>query len=163
MNTFTHIDEANRPAMVNVGGKAMTHRTARARAVVRLPEDVLRLLEGDEIRAPKGPVMQTASLAGIMAAKKTSELIPLCHPIGLDDCSVDIAVDENHRVVIDCRCEVRHKTGVEMEAMTGATVAALTIYDMCKGLSRDIVIEGVRLLEKTGGKSGTFAAPEESF
>jgi cyclic pyranopterin phosphate synthase len=108
-------------------------------------------VKGDEISSKKGPVFATAIIAGVMAAKKTHELIPFCHPLGLDSCKVAIAVDGNF-AVIDCRCKVTHKTGVEMEALTGASVAALTIYDMLKALSHDIVISETKLISKTGGK-----------
>ena len=109
-------------------------------------------LEADEIHTKKGPVFQTAILAGIMAAKKTSDLIPLCHPLPLNKVGIDIHVNEDREVVIDCTARVTGKTGVEMEALTGASVAALTVYDMCKAFSHDIVIRETRLMEKTGGK-----------
>ena len=137
--------------MVDVGDKVATDREAHAQTIVRLPAAVLAELDGDEIATKKGPVFSTAIIAGVMAAKKTHELIPFCHPLGLDKCDIDISVDGND-VVIDCRCRVHHKTGVEMEALTGASVAALTIYDMCKALSHDIVIGETRLMSKTGGK-----------
>jgi cyclic pyranopterin phosphate synthase len=137
---LTHLNEAGQPAMVNVGQKAVTARLARARARVRLG-------------ARKGPVFQTAIIAGVMAAKKTSDLIPLCHPLGLDDCQITIEVVQPDSLLIECAARVTSKTGVEMEALTGASVAALTVYDMCKAMSHDIVIEEIRLLEKTGGKS----------
>jgi cyclic pyranopterin phosphate synthase len=148
---LSHIDDKNRPTMVDVGDKAVTAREAHARAVVVLPEEVLAALDGNEIQSKKGPVFATAIIAGVMAAKKTHELIPFCHPLGLDNCDVAIALEDG-RAVIDCRCKVTHKTGVEMEALTGASVAALTIYDMCKALSHDIVIAETRLMMKTGGK-----------
>ena len=151
MSKLSHIDEKNRPAMVDVADKVATRREAHARSVVELPDAVLAALEGDEIVSRKGPVFATAVIAGVMAAKKTHELIPFCHPLGLEDCNIDIAMEER-RAVIDCRCRVTHKTGVEMEALTGASVAALTIYDMCKALSHDIVIGETRLMMKTGGK-----------
>ena len=150
---FSHLDEKNQPTMVDVGGKAVTERTAHARARVILPETVRKAVTGDDIRTPKGPVFQTAIIAGTMAAKRTSELIPFCHPIGLDGCRITVVLDENGDAVIDCRTRVTHKTGVEMEALTGASVAALTIYDMCKALSHDIVVADLHLVEKTGGKS----------
>jgi cyclic pyranopterin phosphate synthase len=146
--------------MVDVGGKAVTAREAHARAVVGLPQEVLAALDGDEIRSKKGPVFATAIIAGVMAAKKTHELIPFCHPLGLDNCDVAIALDGN-RAVIDCRCKVTHKTGVEMEALTGASVAALTVYDMCKALSHDIVISETRLMMKTGGKQDFHRAGDK--
>ena len=149
---LTHLDARNRPTMVDVGGKAVTHRVAKAQAIISAPAAVMAHFKGGDIRSKKGPVFQTAIIAGVMAAKKTSELIPLCHPLGLDDCKIEITVNHKKEIVIECRCEVRHKTGVEMEALTGATIAALTIYDMCKALSHKITIKQVRLLEKTGGK-----------
>lgn len=144
--------------MVNVGAKAVTHRVARAVAVVVLPPPLAALLRDGDIATKKGPVFQTAILAGIMGAKRTSDLIPLCHPLPLDDCKITIeqrpsAADGSTEVVITCTAETHAKTGVEMEALTGATVAALTLYDMGKAVSHDIVIKDVRLLEKTGGKS----------
>ena len=151
MAELSHIDDKNRPTMVDVGDKAVTAREAHARAVVVLPEEVLAALDGNEIQSKKGPVFATSIIAGVMAAKKTHELIPFCHPLGLDNCDVAIAL-EGDRAVIDCRCKVTHKTGVEMEALTGASVAALTVYDMCKALSHDIVIAETRLMMKTGGK-----------
>lgn len=150
---LSHVDERNRPAMVDVGDKDVTQRTAHARARVRLPAPVRSAIAGDEIRGPKGPVFQTAIIAGTQAAKRTHELIPFCHPLGLESCRIEISVDDEARAVIDCRVKVTHKTGVEMEALTGAAVAALTIYDMCKALSHDMVIEEIALVEKTGGKS----------
>ena len=152
MSKLSHIDERGRPAMVDVSEKSPTLREARARSVVILPEAVLQALSGDEIMSRKGPVFATAIIAGVMAAKRTHELIPFCHPLGLEKCSIDIRVDEG-RAVIECICRVHHRTGVEMEALTGASVAALTIYDMCKALSHDIVISETRLLAKTGGRS----------
>jgi cyclic pyranopterin phosphate synthase len=151
MSKLSHIDDSNRPTMVDVSDKSATRREAHARSVVQLPEPVVAELDGDEIVSKKGPVFATAVIAGVMAAKKTHELIPFCHPLGLEDCSIEIAV-EGGSAVIDCRCRVTHKTGVEMEALTGASVAALTIYDMCKALSHDIVIGETRLMKKTGGK-----------
>jgi cyclic pyranopterin phosphate synthase len=137
--------------MVDVGSKTATDREAHARTVVRLPEEVVAELDGEEISTKKGPVFSTAIIAGVMAAKKTHELIPFCHPLGLENCRINIEV-EGANAIIDCVCRVHHKTGVEMEALTGATVAALTIYDMCKALSHDIVIGETRLISKTGGK-----------
>lgn len=138
--------------MVNVGEKAVTRRLARARSIVVLGEEIMDRLEKDEIHTKKGPVFQTAILAGIMAAKKTGDLIPLCHPLGLDSVSVEIAVNEAREVVIDCTARITGRTGVEMEALTGASIAALTIYDMCKAFSHDILIKETRLMEKKGGK-----------
>ena len=160
MAELSHVDDKNRPAMVDVSGKAVTSREAHARAVVVLPKEVLAALDGDEIQSKKGPVFATAIIAGVMAAKKTHELIPFCHPLGLDNCDVAIAIDGD-RAVIDCRCKVTHKTGVEMEALTGASVAALTVYDMCKALSHDIVIAETRLMMKTGGKQDFHRAGDK--
>jgi cyclic pyranopterin phosphate synthase len=152
-STFSHIDDHNQPAMVDVSGKDITRRTAAARCIVVPGEAVMRQLTGGDIHTKKGPVFQTAIIAGTMAAKKTSELIPFCHPIGLDNCKVTIAVIDGQEIVIECTTAVTARTGVEMEALTGASVAALTVYDMCKALSHDIVIRETRLIEKTGGKS----------
>ncbi len=152
MNQFSHVDRDNNPAMVDVGSKSPTRRSATARAIVRLPTEVINLLQGDDINTKKGPVFQTAMLAGIMGAKKTSELIPLCHPLAIEDCKIDVKVTDDHRITVQCTARISGKTGVEMEALAGATIAALTIYDMCKSFSHDIVIEEVKLWEKTGGK-----------
>ena len=152
MGKLTHIDDNNRPTMVDVGDKAVTRREATARTEVSLPPDVLAAIDGDEIQSKKGPVFATAIIAGVMAAKKTHQLIPFCHPLGLENCKIDIRIEDS-RALITAECRVHHKTGVEMEALTAASVAALTIYDMCKGLSQDMVIGNTRLLEKTGGKS----------
>ncbi|MEM6512025.1 MAG: cyclic pyranopterin monophosphate synthase MoaC [Pseudomonadota bacterium] len=151
MAKLTHIDDNNRPTMVDVGDKSVTRREATARSTVRLPTPVLDAIDGDDIQSKKGPVFATAIIAGVMAAKKTHELIPFCHPLGLEKCTIDIRIDDD-RAVIDATCRVTHKTGVEMEAMTAASVAALTIYDMCKGLSHNMVIENTELLAKSGGK-----------
>lgn len=155
---LTHVDEAGNPRMVDVSDKQVTARMAHARSVVVLPPPVWKALtsaehEPAELYTQKGPVFQTAIIAGTMAVKKTSELIPFCHPLPIDGCKVHMHVNEAREVVIDCTVKVTGKTGVEMEALTGATVAALTIYDMCKALSPDIVIQQTRLLEKQGGKS----------
>ncbi len=137
--------------MVDVSGKGVTQRVAHAQTRVRLPEAVLELVSGEEIATKKGPVFATAIVAGVMAAKKTHDLIPFCHPLGLENCKVTIEL-HGGEVVIDCRCTVHHKTGVEMEALTGASVAALTVYDMLKAVSHDIVIAETRLMSKSGGK-----------
>lgn len=151
---FSHIDAKGQPAMVNVGGKPVTRRTAHAVAIVSLPDALAGLVRDGEIATKKGSVFQTAILAGVMGAKRTSELIPLCHPLPLDDCQIEIVPDaEKGEVAIHCRVETHGKTGVEMEALTGASVAALTLYDMGKAVSHGIVIKDVRLLEKTGGKN----------
>jgi cyclic pyranopterin monophosphate synthase len=150
---FSHVDAKNQPAMVNVGEKPITRRTAHAIAVVSLPPELAALLKDGEIATKKGPIFQTAIVAGVMGAKRTSDLIPLCHPLSLDDCQIEILPDLAQReVAIHCRVQTHGRTGVEMEALTGATVAALTLYDMSKAVSHGIVIRDVRLLEKTGGK-----------
>lgn len=151
MGKLSHVDSTNRPTMVDVSGKVVSAREAHARSIVALPANVLAELDGDEIVTKKGPVFATAIIAGVMAAKKTHELIPFCHPLGLDNCKISIEI-EGSQAVIDCRCTVTHKTGVEMEALTGASIAALTIYDMLKALSHDMVISETKLMSKTGGK-----------
>lgn len=137
--------------MVNVSGKTPSVRTARARAVINPGKDVLQALKDNEIVTRKGPVFQTAIIAGVMGAKKTSDLIPFCHPLALEDCQIVIGVKDD-KIVIDSHVILTGKTGVEMEALTAVTVAALTVYDMCKALSHNIVVEEIRLMEKTGGK-----------
>lgn len=149
---LSHVSDDGHPQMVNVAAKTNTLRTARARAIVAVGEDILKKLEGNELVTAKGPVFHTAIIAGVMAAKKTADLIPFCHPLGLDDCEISITVTDK-KIVIESQAMLTAKTGVEMEALTAATVAALTIYDMCKALSHDIMIEAVCLLEKTGGKN----------
>jgi cyclic pyranopterin phosphate synthase len=149
---LSHISENGQPVMVDVSGKTVTYRTATAQSIVRLPQEVLRVLNNDELQTKKGPVLQTAIIAGIMAAKKTGELIPLCHPLGLDNCEINIHWNDDSELVIRCKASIIAKTGVEMEALTGASVAALTIYDMCKALSHDITIKETKLIAKTGGK-----------
>jgi cyclic pyranopterin phosphate synthase len=152
MGKLSHIDQDNLPTMVDVSHKDATDRQAHARTIVEFPAIVAEQFADGDIRTAKGPVFVTAIVAGVMAAKKTHELIPFCHPLGLDNCKITIKMDDMRRAVIDCHCKVHHKTGIEMEALTGATVAALTIYDMCKALSHDIVIGQTRLVSKTGGK-----------
>jgi cyclic pyranopterin phosphate synthase len=149
---LTHLDAANRPTMVDVGDKAVTHRIATAEARLRMPRAVAEALRESGHRTRKGPVFDTAIVAGVMAAKRTHELIPFCHPLPIDKCDVQIESGAGGLITIRCEVSVHHRTGVEMEALTGATVAALTVYDMCKALSHDIEILSVRLLEKTGGK-----------
>jgi len=153
MGKFSHLDAAGNPTMVDVGDKAVTERIAVAQSRVVMADEIIDQLQNEEIHTKKGPVFQTAILAGVMAVKKTSDLIPLCHPLAINKCSVDIKVDENKEIVIDCMVKVSGKTGVEMEALTGASIAALTIYDMCKGFSHNIIIKETKLIEKTGGKS----------
>jgi len=151
-DTLSHVNQDNNPAMVNVSDKKVTKRIAKARSIVGLTPEISNLLDKGEIMTKKGPVFQTAIIAGTMAAKKTGELIPLCHPIGLESCDIEIS-SNNNEVIIDCTCSVSSKTGVEMEALMGASVAALTIYDMCKAMSHNIVIKETKLMSKTGGKN----------
>jgi cyclic pyranopterin phosphate synthase len=149
---LSHIDAQGNPMMVNVSEKQVSQRTATARSIISLPPDVLAHLIDGDLQTKKGPVFQTAIIAGIMAAKKTGELIPLCHPLGLDNCTIDIGLNKQNEVVIDCTASITAKTGVEMEALIGASLAALTVYDMCKAISHDIVIKETKLMAKTGGK-----------
>ncbi len=153
---LSHLDQNNSPQMVNIEAKTNSQRRASAQSIVILPQELLALLEEGDVHTKKGPVFQTAKLAAIMAAKKTSDLIPLCHTILLEACDVRIDVDEKKQVVIECTVTTTGKTGVEMEALVGASTAALTIYDMCKALSHNIVIKETKLLEKTGGKNDFF-------
>lgn len=152
MSTFTHVAPDGSPTMVDVTAKAVTLRTATAESRVRFPAEAARALREAGFATKKGPVFHTAIVAGVMAAKRTHELIPFCHPLGLEQCDVTIAMDGEREAVVRCTVSVHHKTGVEMEALTGASVAALTVYDMCKALSHEIVIAETRLLEKQGGK-----------
>jgi cyclic pyranopterin phosphate synthase len=152
MAILTHLDSQGNPFMVDVSGKAVTRRSATARSIVYLPVEVLDQLVNGQLETKKGSVFQIAIIAGIMAAKKTGDLIPLCHSLGLDNCQITIQLNEQQEAVIDCTATITAKTGVEMEALVGASLAALTIYDMCKALSHDMVIKETRLIEKTGGK-----------
>lgn len=149
---FTHIDK-DKPAMVDVGDKSETKRSAVAISRVQLPEDMAKHVHDGEIKTLKGPVFQTAIIAGIQAAKRTWELIPMCHQLNLNKVSIDIELKENLLVEIQCEAKCSGKTGVEMEALTGASIAALTVYDMCKAFSQNISIKETKLLKKTGGKS----------
>ncbi|WP_342646152.1 cyclic pyranopterin monophosphate synthase MoaC [Mucilaginibacter sp. CSA2-8R] len=156
--SFSHINpQNNQPAMVDVSDKQITKRTATAQSIVILGDEIMQHLHDEDIQTKKGPVFQTAIIAGTMAAKKTSDLIPLCHPLSLENCKVTIDVNDAQEIVINCTATITSKTGVEMEALTGASVAALTIYDMCKAFSHHIIIKETKLIEKTGGKSDFFA------
>jgi cyclic pyranopterin phosphate synthase len=139
--------------MVDVSAKQITKRVAVAQSMVVLGKEIMQHLSGNEINTKKGPVFQTAIIAGTMGAKKTSELIPLCHPLPIENCKLIIEINDKQEVVITCTVTTTGKTGVEMEALTGASIAALTIYDMCKAMSHNIIIKETSLLEKTGGKS----------
>jgi cyclic pyranopterin phosphate synthase len=151
--TLTHVDAAGKPAMVDIGAKAVTARSATAECVVEFPRDVAVTLRADALRVKKGAVIDTAIIAGTMAVKRTPDLIPFCHPLPIH--GVDFIIDWRDETSLGIRCTVRteHRTGVEMEALTGATVAALTVYDMCKALSHEIVIRDARLVSKRGGKN----------
>ena len=149
---LSHVDAAGRPGMVDVGAKATTRRSAVAEARVVFPPTVAATLQREGLRSAKGPILDTAIIAGTMAVKRTHELIPFCHPLAIEKCRIDAVFDTPTMLVIRCEVAVSHKTGVEMEALTGASVAALTVYDMCKALSHAIVIEGVRLVAKRGGR-----------
>jgi len=149
---LTHVDASQRPTMVDVGGKPTTRRSARARAELSLPAHVAATLRDASMRVAKGSVIDTAIIAGTMAVKRTHELIPFCHPLPIDGCRFHIDWNGERTLRIDCEVKATHRTGVEMEALTGATVAALTIYDMCKALSHEIVLGPAKLLAKRGGK-----------
>ncbi len=153
MKVFSHITDKNQPKMVDVGDKVITRRSALAIAKIFVGKELISNLTNDELHTKKGPVFQTAIVAGIQAVKKTSELIPMCHPLLIDAAEITIKETEGYCLEIRCRVGISGKTGVEMEALTGASVTALTIYDMCKSISKDMQIKEVKLLEKTGGKS----------
>jgi cyclic pyranopterin monophosphate synthase len=156
--SFTHLDADQRPTMVDVSDKATTKRSATAEARVHFPAEAAAALRDSGMRSPKGPVFDTAIVAGVLGAKRTHELIPFCHPLGIENCRITIDL-EGDTAIIRCTVTVHHKTGVEMEALTGASIAALTVYDMCKALSHGIVIGGIRLIAKEGGKSTYAATP----
>ncbi len=160
MAELTHLDANGHAHMVDVGDKVVTTRVARAEAhISMLPETLSMIVEG---RHKKGDVMAVARIAGIQAAKKTSELIPLCHSLNLTSVKLEISADKaKSEIVIQATCKLDAKTGVEMEALTAASVAALTIYDMCKAVDKGMVINNIRLLEKTGGRSGHWLAKNE--
>jgi cyclic pyranopterin phosphate synthase len=149
---FSHLDSQDRPSMVDVSSKQIAHRRATAETRVRFPESVAAALREMGLRSKKGPIFDTAIIAGVMGAKRTHELIPFCHPLAIENCRITIDL-EGDVAVIRCTVSVHHKTGVEMEALTGASIAALTVYDMCKALSHEIVIGDTRLLSKSGGKN----------
>ena len=150
---FSHINKKNQPKMVDVSNKKVTKRKAIAKAVVFLGEEIISHFTNNELTTKKGPVFQTAVVAGIQGVKKTSEIIPMCHPLLINGIDIDIQVIDKEHIEILCAVTIEGKTGVEMEALTGATTAALTVYDMCKAISQKIVIKEVKLLEKSGGKS----------
>jgi cyclic pyranopterin monophosphate synthase len=154
MSPLSHFNEAGASRMVDVGAKETTHRNARAAGLVTMQPETLRLIVDRKLA--KGDVFEVARLAGIMAAKRTSDLIPLCHPLGLDAAEVDFEVVDERTIRIEARTRVHGRTGVEMEALTAVSVAALTIYDMCKAVDRGMTIGPMHLVEKSGGKSGHY-------
>ncbi|MFM9842906.1 MAG: cyclic pyranopterin monophosphate synthase MoaC [Dongiaceae bacterium] len=157
MARLTHFDAQGKAAMVDVGGKKVTERTATAKGSVYVQAETIALIEAGGVK--KGDVLSVARLAGIMGAKRTPELIPLCHPVALTSVAVDLAVDPARNAVdITATCKLKGQTGVEMEALTAVAVAALTVYDMCKSADRGMRIADIRLVQKTGGKSGSFEA-----
>ncbi len=155
-SNFTHVRDGQ-PTMVDITEKSANRRTAVAEARMELGAEIIARFENNDLRGPKGPVFQTAIIAGTMAVKKTSDLIPFCHPLPVENCAFEIIPNETG-VAIRCEVSTTGKTGVEMEAMTGASVAALTVYDMCKAMNKGILIHGIRLICKTGGKSGDYHA-----
>jgi len=160
MKKLTHLDESGRPKMVDIAGKPDTRRQAVARGLVRMQPDTLELIKKGQMA--KGDVLSVAQLAGIMAAKRTPDLIPLCHPILISDVRIDFSIDDKESTVaITTTVESTGKTGVEMEALTATAVAALTIYDMCKAVDRGMRIESLRLVKKSGGKSGTITLEDK--
>ena len=150
---FSHINEGNKPKMVNVGDKKITKRKATAKAIMFLGSEIIFHFENKELTTKKGPVFQTAIIAGIQAVKKTSELIPMCHPLLINGVDIAIEIIDNEHIEILCTVSIEGKTGVEMEALTGANIAALTVYDMCKSISQKMVIKEVKLVKKSGGIS----------
>jgi len=153
VSDFSHINKKNQPKMVNVSDKDITKRTAIAKATMFLGEEIISHFSNDELMTKKGPVFQTAIIAGIQAVKKTSELIPMCHPLLISGVDIDIEIIDTEQIEVFCKVTIEGKTGVEMEALTGANIACLTMYDMCKSISQKMVIKELKLLEKTGGKS----------
>ena len=158
--SLSHLNDSNQAAMVDVSGKAVTARRAVAEARVTVNDAVAAQFNGTELISKKGPVFQTAILAGVMGAKQTPSLIPLCHPLPLDNVTVELRADASTSAIeIEAICAVTARTGVEMEALTAVTVAALTVYDMCKAIDRGMRIEAVRLVRKEGGRSGVWTGP----
>lgn len=151
---LSHLDASNRPRMVDVGGKDVTARSATAQALVRFPLDIARVLREGGMRAKKGPVLDTAIIAGTLAAKRTHELIPFCHPLMIERCALSAEFISDTDLAVRCEVAVSHKTGVEMEALTAVSVAALTLYDMLKAVDKQMRIEGIEVVAKSGGKSG---------
>ncbi|WP_431167368.1 cyclic pyranopterin monophosphate synthase MoaC [Tenacibaculum halocynthiae] len=153
MSNFSHINEKNNPKMVNVSDKKITKRTAIAKATMFLGDEIISHFNTNELITKKGPVFQTAIIAGIQAVKKTSDIIPMCHPLLINGVDIDINIVDKEQVEVFCKVTIEGKTGVEMEALTGASATCLTIYDMCKAISQEMIIKEIKLVEKTGGKS----------
>ena len=153
MSNFSHLNEKNNPKMVNVSDKKITKRTAIAKATMFLGKEIIAHFNNEELITKKGPVFQTAIIAGIQGVKKTSEIIPMCHPLLINGVDININIINSEHVEVLCEVIIEGKTGVEMEALTGVSATCLTIYDMCKSISKDIIIKEVKLLEKTGRKS----------
>tara|TARA_R110002126_G_scaffold291790_1_gene458421 strand:+ start:2779 stop:3255 length:477 start_codon:yes stop_codon:yes gene_type:complete len=153
MNDFSHINKNNNPKMVNVSDKKITKRTSIAKATMFLGDAIISHFTNNELITKKGPVFQTAIIAGIQGVKKTAELIPMCHPLLINGVDIDINITDLEHIEVLCKVTIEGKTGVEMEALTGANITCLTIYDMCKSISQEMVIKEVKLMEKTGGKS----------
>lgn len=153
MSNFTHINKKGVPKMVNVSDKKITKRTAIAKATMFLGKEVVSNFSDNELKTKKGPVFQTAIIAGIQGVKKTSDLIPMCHPLLINGVEIDINITDTEHIEVLCKVTITGKTGVEMEALTGANITCLTVYDMCKSISQQMVIKEVKLLKKTGGKS----------
>lgn len=153
MSNFSHINKKNQPKMVDVSGKKISKRTAIARGTMFLGTAVISNFKENELITKKGPVFQTAIIAGIQAVKKTSEIIPMCHPLLINGVDIEINIVDAEHIEVLCKVTIEGKTGVEMEALTGASATCLTVYDMCKSITQDIIIKELKLLEKTGGKS----------
>lgn len=157
MPSLTHFDDSGASRMVDVGAKPVSQRLARAEGIVSMQPETLALIR--DRKMSKGDVLEVARLAGIMATKRTDELIPLCHSLGLDSATIDFEIIDERRIRIEATVQVQGRTGVEMEALMAVSITALTIYDMCKAVDRAMQIDGIRLLEKSGGKSGHYVAP----
>ena len=153
MADFTHINKHGNPKMVNVSDKKITKRTATAKATMFLGEEIISNFSNEELITKKGPVFQTAIIAGIQGVKKTSDLIPMCHPLLINGVDITIKIIDTENIEVHCKVLIEGKTGVEMEALTGSNITCLTIYDMCKSISQEMLIKEVKLVEKTGGKS----------
>jgi len=153
MSKLSHLNKKGNPKMVTISDKKTTKRTAVAKATMFLGKELISYFTNDELITKKGPVFQTAIIAGIQGVKKTSELIPMCHPLLINGVDIDIQIQDLENIEVICKVIIEGKTGVEMEALTGVNITCLTIYDMCKSISHKIVIKDIQLLEKTGGKS----------